>query len=495
MRQVNLVLVLACAFSGCHNAEGQQDAARQPRTPGGNTLAVVDPARNSSAAGDFKASHVIVANTAYYKAGPQQAQPPDGTFQAGTLVSLLKSAGSYSLVRTAGGIQAYVATDSLQVSNSKVNPDIIALAEGNNQFACDLYGRLRSEPGNLFFSTGSISTALAMTYAGARDKTATQMANVLHFDLPPDRVHPAFSAWMAGLQRKENGIEFAIANRLWGQAGYPFLPEFLQITREQYGAELGQVDFVQQTEATRRSINTWVEEHTNNKIKDLIPSGVLNHLTRLVLTNAIYFKGDWKTPFKEKATTNSPFHVSTAERVEVPMMYQKNDFRYGVIEDMQILELPYVGEDLTMLVLLPTQIEGLVSLERKLTQENLDKWLASLRKQEVDVFLPKFTLTSQFNLNDVLQALGMTSAFDPDQADFSGMIGKKELFISAVVHKAFVDVNEQGTEAAAATGVVVGVTSVQEPLIFRADHPFVFLIRESKTGSILFMGRMVNPKT
>lgn len=374
------------------------------------------------------------------------------------------------------------------------NPDLNALAKGNNQFALDLYGHLRTEPGNLFFSPNSISTALAMTYAGARADTESQMADVLHFDLAQDRLHPAFSALVERLHGSTSkGIEIRVANRLWSQTGYEFLPAYLQVTKQQYGAELGQVDFVQQTEAARQAINTWVEEQTNDKIKDLIPSGVLSDLTRLVLTNAIYFKGDWASQFNKKATHDAPFHISADEKVDVPMMFQKEEFKYGAVDDVQILELPYVGNDLSMLVLLPKEVTGLSSLEEKLTPDNLGKWSAALRKQELDVYLPKFTMTSQFSLDGVLRAMGMTAAFDSGQADFSGMTGKRELYVTAVVHKAFVDVNEEGTEAAAATGVAMELLSLQITPTFRADHPFVFLIRDNQTGSILFLGRVMNP--
>jgi len=376
------------------------------------------------------------------------------------------------------------------------NPDVDKLAQDNNQFACNLYNHLRTQPGNLFFSPHSLSTALGMTFAGAKGETETEMAEVLHFKLPQNRLHTAFSAlstWLHGANR--NGIEIRTANRLWGQKGDEFLPAYLKVTRELYGAELGLVDFVGEAEAARQAINTWVESQTNQKIQNLIPPGVLNALTRLVLTNAIYFKGDWASPFPERLTQDAPFHLSADKSVDVPMMFQKKSFRYAAVAEVQVLELPYAGNDLAMLVLLPEEVEGLAVLEEKLTPEALSRWASSLRKQEVRVYLPKFTMTSQFNLRSVLQEMGLASAFDPDRADFSGMTGTRELFISEVIHKAFVDVGEKGTEAAAATGVVIGVTSapIEEPPTFRADHPFLFLIRDTRTQSILFMGRVTDP--
>jgi serine protease inhibitor len=394
----------------------------------------------------------------------------------------------------AGGQRpATVNKNPVQINDAEVAPDLKAIVNGNNRFACDLYGRLRAEKVNLFFSPNSISTALAMTYGGAKADTEKQMADVLHFDLAQDQLHRAFSALRDRLNVNDKDIEVRIANRLWGQTGYKFLPAYLQLTKNQYGAELGQVDFRQQTEAARQEINNWVTEQTQGKIKDLIPAGVLNELTRLVLTNAIYFKGKWAAQFEKEATKNLPFHISADAKIDVPMMHQKHEFKYGAVDNLQIIELPYVGQHLSMFVLLPKEVDGLQSLEDQLTQVNLEKWTSTVREQEVDVYLPKFTTTSEFSLKNVLQAMGMTAAFDSQQADFSGLNGKNDLYLSAVVHKAFVDVNEEGTEAAAATAVTVTTTSARITPTFRADHPFVFLIRDGKTGSILFMGRLATP--
>jgi serpin B len=252
-----------------------------------------------------------------------------------------------------------------------------------------------------------------------------------------------------------------------------------------------------QTEKARQQINAWVEEQTQGKIRDLIPPGALDSLSRLVLTNAIYFKGDWTKPFDKGDTKDAPFHVTTRQKFDVPMMYQESRFPFWAGESLKILELPYGTGDLSIMVLLPDEIEGLAKLEARLTDDNLTRWLSGLRREKVRVYLPRFKLTSQFQLASTLKDLGMTLAFLSDEADFSGMDGKQDLFISAVLHKAFVDVNEEGTEAAAATGIVVGATAVlipKEPPVFRADHPFVFLIRDNRTESILFLGRLVNPQ-
>jgi serpin B len=387
------------------------------------------------------------------------------------------------------------AVNSPKESSAQETGDESAVVEGNNQFALDLYAKLRGEKAdNLFFSPYSISTALAMTYAGATGETEKEMAEVLHFLVPQDRLPLGFASMMARLHSEKEGNQLRIANRLWGQQSYHFLPEFLRVTREDYGAELALQDFVTKTEEARKTINAWVEKQTEEKIKDLIPPGVLDQMTRLVLTNAIYFKGKWANQFDKKATEEAPFKLTPGEAVSVPMMHRKDSFKYGMTDDAQILELPYVGDELSMLIVLPKAVDGLADLEKRLTPANLGKWLSELRKKEVNVYLPRFTMTSQFQMNEVLKSMGMSSAFAPDAANFSGMDGKRDLFISAVIHKAFVDVNEEGTEAAAATGVVMRAKRAQITPVFRADHPFVFLIRDNKTGAILFMGRVANPK-
>jgi serpin B len=381
------------------------------------------------------------------------------------------------------------------------------VVEANNKFALELYAKLQARQGNLFFSPYSISTALAMAYAGARGQTEEQMAKTLHFpttvrrdgsEVVPfrERFHPAFAAIIKDLNARgqKGAYELTVANALWGQKGYGFLKEFLDTIKAHYDGQFNEVDFVTATETARKTINAWVEKETKNKIKNLIPPGALNSLTRLVLTNAIYFKGNWARQFKKDRTNNAPFTLTNDDKVNVPMMNQTAEFKYMEAEDFQALELPYVDNELSMIILLPKEFDGLSKFEKKLTPENVSNWLARLRKRKVIVSIPKFKMTSQFGLAGVLKSMGMRDAFS-QQADFSGMNGKKDLFISAVIHKAYVDVNEEGTEAAAATGIVVGITSVQpQPPVFRADHPFLFLIRDNNSGSILFIGRMMNPK-
>jgi serpin B len=381
-----------------------------------------------------------------------------------------------------------VLADALETTEETV-------VEGNDTFALDLYAKLREQEGNLFFSPYSISTALAMTYAGARGNTEKQMADVLHFDLPQEKLHPAFRKLIERMnaQGKESGYQLSVANALWAQKDYQFLRAFLNTTKSNYGAGLNQVDFVKATEAARKTINDWVEKRTEGKIKELIKPGILDSLTRLVLTNAIYFKGNWANQFKEKDTEDAPFTVARDRKVTVPMMSQKEQFAYAETETLQLLELPYVEDELSMVILLPKEVDGLPDLENSLTPGSLKEWLQHLTRQQVLVQVPRFKLTSEFRLEEVLKSMGMTDAFLLPPADFSGMTGVKDLFISAVIHKAFVDVNEEGTEAAAATAVVMKREVAAEPPVFRADHPFLFLIRDNQSGGILFLGRVVNP--
>ena len=395
-----------------------------------------------------------------------------------------------------------ILTTAAQGQSANAPSDLSLVAAGNNAFALELYARLKGDanspkqPDNLFFSPYSMSAALAMTYAGARGETEKQMANVLHFALPQEKLHAAFGQLEKQLNAggRQGGYELSVANALWGQKGCKFLDAFLAVTRDNYGAGLNEVDFAGAAEKARREINKWVEEKTKEKIKDLIGPGALGKLTRLVLTNAIYFKGDWASKFKKESTVPMPFHISREKSEQVPMMSQKQDFKYALSDGVQILELPYKGDSLSMVVLLPQEVNGLAGLEDLLTTTSINKWFGQLRKQQTQVFLPKFKITwGVYEMTNVLKSLGMKDAFSLPPADFSGMTGIKDLFISNVLHKAFVEVNEEGTEAAAATAVVMRTTAIEITPVFRADHPFVFVIRDNRSGSILFMGRVVNP--
>jgi serpin B len=375
--------------------------------------------------------------------------------------------------------------------------DVNQVVAGNTEFALDLYARLRTGDGNVFFSPYSISAALAMTYAGARDETATQMASTLHFDLPPDKLHPAFSELKTNLDaiQEKGKVRLAVANSLWPQVGFDFRQDYLALCEQYYGSAIVPVDFSRHTEAARTKINDWVSERTDGKIDELIGPGRLDELSRIVLVNAIYFKGDWRTKFDASRTQDQPFHISSGTPVTARLMEQTADFSYAEFPDLQVLEMPYAGGDISMVVLLPHDVDGLTNLEAQLTPENLNSWINGLGTEKVHVFFPGFTFRSQFLLADTLSAMGMPDAFDAT-ADFSGMDGRKDLYISSVIHEAYVKVDEKGTEAAAATAVVMTELVMAEPLripTFRADHPFLFLIRDNETGSILFLGRVMNP--
>ena len=377
--------------------------------------------------------------------------------------------------------------------------DVHTLVAGNNAFALNLYARLKTADGNLFFSPYSISTCLAMTYAGARGDTSAQTARALHFNTNQNQLAVSFGELQRQLNkaREKRGIELDIANGLWAQRDHPFLAAFLDVTKQDYDATLKQVDFRIQTETARMEINDWVDNKTKGMISGLIQPGVLGPMTRLVLVNAIYFKGRWAREFEKHNTTKAPFSVTPARKLQTPLMNLTADFKYSEVEGLQLLELPYAGDDLAMVVLLPRKTDGLKDMEELLNEQALSSWLAQSREQKVAVILPKFKLTAQFSLAKTLIEMGMTDAFSP-RADFSGMDGGRDLFISEVVHKAFVDVNEEGTKAAAATGTVMKSLALMRPSpipIFRADHPFLFLIRDTRSGSILFLGRVVDPTT
>ncbi len=371
------------------------------------------------------------------------------------------------------------------------------LVAGTTAFAAALYARAAREPENIFFSPASVSVALTMTYAGARGETSTEMGRALQLPaFDPARLHATVGALAAALGSAP-GVELAIANALFGQAGYGFLPEFLAVLAAHYGAGLREVDFVGATERARLTINEWVEQQTKDKIVDLVPDGVLNALTRLVLVNAIYFKGRWASLFRERSTIDQPFFRADGQSSPVALMHQKGLYKLVTVDGAQMLELPYEGGAISMVAILPQRKDGLSDIEAKLTS-NLGAWLQRIgraRPETVDVYLPRFRVEATLRLDDALKALGMPLAFEKAEADFSGMIGRRDLSIAAVLHKAFVEVNEQGTVAAAATAVVLASRSAPRPTpVFRADHPFVFLIRDTRTGCVLFLGRLLDPR-
>jgi len=374
--------------------------------------------------------------------------------------------------------------------------DLAALVDGNSGFALDLYQELRDTDSNLFFSPYSISLALAMTYAGAKGDTAQQMADALNFTLPQEQLHPAFNALdlaLAGQSDNEN-FKFNIANSLWGQSGFNFNSEFLDVLALNYGAGMRLLNFQENPEAARITINDWVSEQTNNKIENLIPPGDIDTLTRLVLTNAIYFKASWEHTFSEDLTEDNTFTLLNGTQVTVPMMSwsEGETIRYAEGDGYQAVELPYNGTSMSMLILLPA-LDRFEEFENALTAERVNGIVESIGNQDVILKMPKFRFEASLGLADTLAEMGMPLAFT-DQADFSGITQDQSLFISKVLHKAFISVDENGTEAAAATAVIMSLTAFPAPPItVSIDHPFIFLIRDTNTGAVLFLGRVLDP--
>ncbi|XP_070261920.1 leukocyte elastase inhibitor-like [Myotis yumanensis] len=378
------------------------------------------------------------------------------------------------------------------------------LSLANTRFAVDLFRTLKDNnpSGNIFISPMSISSALAMVFLGARGTTEAQMSKTLHFDAVKE-IHSSFQSLNADINKRGAPYILKLANRLYGEKTYEFLPEFLASTKKFYGAELASVDFQRASEDARKVINEWVKGQTEGKIQELLAAGMVDNMTKLVLVNAIYFKGNWKETFSKEATTDTPFRLNKKDTKTVKMMYQKSTFPFGYIEDLKcrVLELPYQGWDLSMVILLPDDIEdeatGLKKIEEQLTLEKLHEWTKpeNLRSIKVNVHLPRFKLEESYNLNSHLVSLGIEDLFN-SKADLSGMSRARDLFISKIIHKSFVEVNEEGTEAAAAATALIAFGCALMPKTvenFVADHPFIFFIRHNPSTNILFLGRLSSP--
>ncbi|XP_066124619.1 leukocyte elastase inhibitor isoform X2 [Saccopteryx bilineata] len=375
------------------------------------------------------------------------------------------------------------------------------LSTANTRFAVDLFRTLsENEPtGNIFISPISISSALAMVSLGARGTTAAQMSKGLYFDTV-EEIHSRFQSLNADINKHGAPYILKLANRLYGEKTYNFLPEFLASTQKMYGAELASVDFQHTSEDARKVINEWVKGQTEGKIPELLAAGVVDNMTKLVLVNAIYFKGNWQEKFIKEATTDAPFRLNKKDTKTVKMMYQKKKFPFGYIKDLKcrVLELPYQGKELSMVILLPDDIEdeatGLKQIEAQLTLEKLHEWTnpENLDLIDVNVHLPKFKLEKSYNLNSYLARLGIEDLFT-SKADLSGMSGSRDLSISKIVHKSFVEVNEEGTEAAAATAGIAVFCMLMPEENFMVDHPFIFFIRHNPSNNILFLGRLSSP--
>ena len=392
-------------------------------------------------------------------------------------------------------------SDKPRLSPNAPAADVAELVSGNTEFAMALYQLLKEDDGNIFYSPYSISAALAMTYGGAKNETGLQMVETLRFTLEQARLHAAFNTLDTALNSRGQGAKgkddepfvLKVVNAIWGQKDYQFETSYLDLLAENYGAGLRILDFIKSPDDSRKTINDWVAKETEQRIKDLLPDGSIDALTRLVLTNAVYFNGGWLTPFAEDATKDGAFNLVNGRKVTVPMMFQSSGMGYAAGEGDQAVELKYDGGELSMVILLP-EAGTFKAFEDSLDGQTLDGIIAGIKNNTVNLTMPKFEFDSEFGLNDVLTAMGMPIAFDPDRADFSGMTGNRELYITDVVHKAFVSVDEFGTEAAAATGVIMGITSAPlDPATVTIDRPFIFLIRDIATGAVIFTGRVMDP--
>jgi serpin B len=483
-----LMGVALLTLAGC----GGDSEVAQPAT---------QPAASPTAVGTEPAEQAEVTQPATQPATSPTAVGTEPAEEVEVTEPATQPATSPTAVGTEPAEQMEVAQSETQRVTSPAVPeaDLEELVAGNSAFAFDLYKAVRGNQGNLLYSPYSISLALAMTYSGARGQTKQQMADALSFTLPDDRLHPAFNA--LDLELADRGEEpqggassrfqLNIANAIWGQEGYAFLPEFLDVLAENYGAGLRLLDFMNAPEESRLTINDWVSEQTEEKIPDLMPQDSIDELTRLVLTNAIYFNAGWAFPFEPQDTEEGTFYLLDGGEVTVPMMKQSHEFGYAEGEGYQAVSLSYGASGVSMLLLVP-QAGQFEAFESSLNAERVDAIVKGLGRWRVILSMPKFDFESSFDLGDTLATMGMPDAFS-ETADFSGMTGSPELFISAVVHKAFISVDEEGTEAAAATGVAMPTSAPEGPVELTVDRPFVFLIRDSRTDAILFAGRVVNP--
>ncbi len=382
-------------------------------------------------------------------------------------------------------------------------PDNLGTQTGINAFAFDVHTRLREQKGNIFFSPFSISTALAMTAGGARNETLQQMAKALHCPgIESDPIgHAAYGELIGQLVQIDTlkrSYQLDVANGLFAQNGYPWRAEYLKLVRDQYRATLQDLNFASESEAARKTINDWTEKKTQSKIKNLFAQGSIDSLARLVLVNAIYFKATWETPFKKASTREAPFFLEDGSMVNTPLMDSSLSAKLSETDDLQFLDLPYKGGEISLQILLPKTHDGLSALERKLDADTWAKWNKQLQPvRSLQVTIPKFKIEAKYDLNQMLQSMGMSDAFDFTKADFDGMVRERPegaLAITKVVHQTVCDVDEEGTEAAAATGVAVGVRSLPvKSRVFKADHPFLFAIRHHPSQTILFLGRFAKP--
>jgi serpin B len=381
--------------------------------------------------------------------------------------------------------------------------ELAAMAKSDNAFALDLFGKVRGQKGNFAFSPFSIATALAMTWAGAKGETMAQMGKVLHLDGSADRTLDVAGALVASYGAPDQKVTIRVASRLFGEKSYAFEKPYLAGIDRAFGAPLERLDIKGAAEDSRRRINAWVADETNDRIKDLVPPSGVSEMTRLALVNAVYFLGDWAGPFSKGATSPAPFFTGKDEKKDVPTMHQEEHLRFGATDGVKLLELFYKDPAFSMVFVLPDAVDGLPAVEERLDPAVLERWIGAMATAKVVVSLPKLEIAPArpLSLADTLSGMGMALAFDRDKADFGGIGRPKDpaerLFLAKVFHKAFVKIDEKGTEAAAATAVMAEAAGaampVEPPKEFKADHPFLFFLRDTRSGLVLFMGRAADP--
>lgn len=416
------------------------------------------------------------------------------------LITMAISLDSRASLKTGviGPTQGQVGKDELPLAQLIFKEkEMDQIVKANNNFGLTIYQEFSREKSNQFLSPISLLMALAMTLEGARSETALVINQVLKLPANEKVRQKGFAQIREIINQPGRKSKLSLANAIWVQQDFPVLINYLEVIAQYYDGQANNVDFIFQRETARKTINKWAEEKTAGKIKDLIPPGIIDHLTRLILTNAIYFRGLWLLPFNPEFTRPENFYLTEGQTVEVPMMRflgEKARFPYMENEDVQMVEIFYEDQDLSMLILLPRQ-KDISYLENKLTLDLLETWKKRLKEARVDLYLPRFKIDAKYFLKEKLKEMGMGVAFT-SQADFSGINGRKDLFIQQVIHQAYIEVNEAGTEAAGATGVLVGRTAYtpEKKYIFRADHPFIFFIQEKTSGVILFLGRLSDPR-
>jgi len=420
-----------------------------------------------------------------------------------SIIFLLIASSLLSACESAKVDTGEVARSDLRRDTAPAIPaaDVQALLDGNNAFAFDFYRQVRGDGGNLVYSPYSISLATAMLYGGAGGETASQIAGSLHFTLPPEQFHPALNALSLDLAQRpaqskkvdrKNPMQLYIANAVWGQRDYPFEKTYLDLLAVNYGAGVRLLDFTAAPDSARQQINDWVDRETQGKIKDIMPPGSVDPSTRMVLSNAVYFKAAWQEAFVAELTSDAPFTLLDGSQVQVPTMQTDEEIplRVGSGEGYQVVALPYKGNLAEMVIILPEQ-GRFESVESTLDAAQFAAILDGLHPIHLILYMPKFEFSVDFDLIPVLSALGMSLAFDDTKADFSGITKSERLYVYQALHKAYVLVNEAGTEAAAAT--IFGAVPASLPQELRIDRPFIFIIRDVPTGTILFVGRVLNP--